>query len=114
MLGWTGAADCSVRDRACGLDCSEHGACRNGTCACSPGWHGLLCATSDNHYRAAKLQQQQAWRAQLLAQLCPNNCSAHGTCMDGACYCLTLTLTLALTKTPTPTPTLTPTPTPTP
>jgi tenascin len=76
-----------VRDRACGLDCSGHGACRNGTCACAAGWHGLLCATSDNHYRAAKLQQQQAWRAQLLAQLCPNNCSAHGACMDGACYC---------------------------
>ena len=63
MLGWTGAADCSVRDRACPLDCSGRGTCRNGTCDCAPGWHGLLCATSDNHYRAAKLQQQQAWRA---------------------------------------------------
>ena len=49
--------------------------------------HGLLCATSDNLYRAAKLQQQQQWRAQLMADLCPANCSGHGTCLDGECQC---------------------------
>ena len=85
--GWTGAADCSVQDLECPNGCSGHGNCNNGTCECFAGYHGLLCATTTANYRAAKLQQHQAWRAQLVAELCPGNCSGHGTCLKGECLC---------------------------
>ena len=85
--GWGGAADCSVRSVDCPLDCSGHGTCVNGTCACRHGWRGSLCGTSDADARGARLQQQHAWRVALADRPCPANCSMHGVCLHGSCYC---------------------------
>ena len=85
--GWTGASDCSVGDRLCPLNCSSHGTCRNGTCECAAGWHGELCAVSDDTSRLALLQHQHAWRLQLAGRPCPSNCSESGVCLHGSCYC---------------------------
>ena len=49
-------------------DCSEHGICNNGTCACNAGWGGVDCATE-------------------VYPDCPLGCSGVGECKKGKCFC---------------------------
>ena len=55
--------DCSTR--RCPNDCSYHGYCNNGTCACKIGFSGVDCSEGG----------------------CPNSCSGHGACEGGKCLC---------------------------
>ena len=63
---WGGAA-CQLPTCKAHADCSGHGVCASGVCACAAGRHGANCTVAD----------------------CPKGCSGHGECDEesGACAC---------------------------
>ena len=58
----------------CPWNCSGHGACTNGTCACDLGYMGLGC----------NLLSAAAGRS---GDECMNNCTGNGACINGTCLC---------------------------
>ena len=85
--GWAGAPDCSVRDDTCPVGCSGHGRCVDGACVCDADWHGMHCASSTSAARALALQLAEPWRVSRALPRCPQDCSGHGMCLAGLCYC---------------------------
>ncbi|KAL3934004.1 MAG: hypothetical protein SGPRY_000026 [Prymnesium sp.] len=67
--GWGGT---SCETSLCVGGCGS-GSCRNGTCACAPGFTGPRCV-------ALALEQD-------LAESCPSNCNGNGICSQGQCAC---------------------------
>ena len=80
--------------RECEYDCGAHGYCHNGTCQCAPGWWGPDC--SHPWWCAActvlVLPVPHPALTSAPCRLClsrrsPNDCSKHGSCVDGQCKC---------------------------
>ena len=95
-----------------GMDCSGHGVCSNGTCACEALWQGIACdipkcprgcsdpqRCSENDLEECsgrgKCGEDSACTCDAIYTgdacelfLCPQNCSGHGTCSaNGTCCC---------------------------
>lgn len=64
-----GGDDCSIPQGDCGeMDCSDHGACKDGMCFCDFGFEGDHCESKSK---------------------CPDDCHGNGFCYLGECECFT-------------------------
>lgn len=87
----------------CSPRCGTHGTCHNGTCACETAWKGETCETKtcpdkcSGHGRCeadgephAACACDKGWTGDACS--CPassngEECSGHGSCHEGECYC---------------------------
>jgi len=85
----------------CPNNCSNHGVCRDGRCACADGYSGDSCqlerggtcnggCSKHGVCRTGRCYCQLGFTGpscELSAPLCANNCSKHGVCNAGRCAC---------------------------
>ncbi len=85
----------------CPSNCSNHGVCRYGRCACADGYSGDSCqlerggtckesCSKHGVCRSGRCYCQLGFTGptcELSAPLCANNCSKHGVCNSGRCAC---------------------------
>jgi hypothetical protein len=94
-FGWSGE-DCMTA--TCADNCNSNGVCHDGICLCNQGFRGSSCSDREVVEGNGRISDDgksvicnEGWTGDSCElpdiQLCPNECSYHGKCLEGMCEC---------------------------